>query len=215
MSTEEKKKKRVVRITDFVSHAMGSVNFRDFASFQKDTIKSVFLEFVKSLGDCDNYYFILHDDTDILHIHYYLHFPRDKRKRCITICNKARDILNLDINAIFCDKCSSPSSWLRYVLHLTKESQEDGKKEYEVDDLVTDFSLEIINSMLNSVKGAIDFDYLVSVVLSCTYDSDIMEKLTIPVFHKYRYEIDVIKQDRSHLLLKSDDMKKEEDDLPW
>ena len=203
--------KRVVKIDDFVTYACGSINFKDYSLLDINVLKDKFIEALRSLDNVESYYFIFHDDTDTFHLHYIVYFTRNMR--CITFINKISSFMDLETDAVFCDKCLDVAEHLRYIVHQTLKSIEDGKKQYSLDDIISNCPVEVVNALFNSKKGNINFDYLVDLVLKYKWDSDIMRALTPSIYHKYRYEIDILKQERSYLRQLQDD--KINEDLPF
>lgn len=210
----------MAQLDRFVYYACGSVNF-DNITLHKETLLDLFVQFADSYSKISKYYFIAHDDTEVFHIHfiYYL----SSQVRLMTIFNKMRDFfvsknkLIRNEGGINLMKCESINAHLRYFLHIDDKSKKEGKKQYELEDIVSNDDIDIIEGLINSRKGEIDAYYLRDCVLDCANDFELMNKLGLKVFHKYRYEIDILKEMRISLVNMRNQERNDrlDEDLPF
>lgn len=209
----------MANLQSFVYYASGVINYDE--KLKDDESKSILIQhlmqFVDNYNRIGNYYFIVHDDTDILHIHFA--FVLSSQTRLETIFNKLADVIvykykdTRDTFGINIEKCSNLNAYLRYMLHIDEASIKQNKKKFDIENIITNDSVNSIEGIINSKKGNIDAYYLRNAVLDSSSDFDLMVKLGLQVYHKYRYEIDLLKQQRISLLLERE--KEKERDLPF
>ena len=204
----------------FVYYACGVLNFKDTTS-TADSLLDLCVQFSESYNKISKYYFIAHTDTDILHIHFI--FYLSSQVRLMTIFNKMRDFYvsktksMIDEYGINIAKCESINAHLRYFLHKDESSKNECKKQYELEDIVSNDDIDIIEGLINSRKGEIDAYYLRDCVLDCKDDFELMNKLGLKVYHKYRYEIDILKDMRINLVRMREEERNNRltEDLPF
>ena len=162
----------------------GVISLRDYT--QEETTKllgNLFTFFVNS--SLDSFYYILHTDSDTLHIHYLVVLKRITRLK--TFLNRLSDGLNLPSLAISIDKCSSINAMLRYFLHIGED-----KKKYFITDIYSNMPRDYIDNLISTDDDCLDFARLVCILIDCKDEIQAMEKLGLKTFHKYRYEIKVL-----------------------
>lgn len=138
----------------------------------------------------DSFYFIYHDETEVKHIHYLVILKRICRLK--TFLNKLAEGLNMPSLAISIEKCSSVNSMLRYFLHIGERD----KKLYIIDDIRSNMPVNFIDNLINSDDDSIDFSRLLTIVCESKTELEIMNKLGLKTYHKYRYEIRIMMEDR-------------------
>lgn len=205
----------------FVYYACGSINYDIKCA---DDIPSLYQHIINAVEDykrISKYYLIAHTETDTLHIHFI--FYLNSQTRLMTIFNKLCDYVvykyhdTRDTNGVNIMKCENINSHMRYILHQDNKSVQQGKQRYEIEDIVSNDDIDIIESIIKSVKGEIDAYYLRDCVLDCNTEFELMNKLGLKVYHKYRYEIQVLKENRMALMLQREQEREEklDKDLPF
>lgn len=200
----------------FVYYACGILSF-DKHELSSDTLLDLCAQFGESYNRIGKYYFIWHDDAETHHIHFV--FYLNAQCRLLTIFNKLREffvnknkVIRKD-EGISLEKCVSINAYLRYMLHVDGDSQSQHKKVYSIDDIVSNDELSNIETLINSKKGEVDAYYLRNVVLDSSDDFQIMVKLGLKLYHRYRYEIEIIKDNR--ITLKAQREQEHGEDLPF
>lgn len=205
----------------FVYYACGSINYDTKSIDDIPSLIEHLVTAIDSYNRISKYYLIAHTETDLLHIHFI--FYLSSQSRLLTIFNKLRDVLvykyhdTRNDEGINIAKCESINAHLRYFLHLDEKSKKKGKKVYVLDDIVSNDDIDVIEGLINSRKGEIDAYYLRDCVLDCSDDFELMNKLGLKVYHKYRYEIQNMKEMRASLALKRDNerLEKMDSQLPF
>lgn len=206
---------QVGSINDKVHYTCGSINFRDYTSNDKEMLLRKLIDFAESYDKITNYYFIAHTETDTFHIH--IAFYTFTQVMPSTIINKIADYMKLDSVAINCKKCNSLNAYLKYMLHKDKESIKLGKKQYDLEDIITSDTLASVNSMINMKKGGLDPWYLLEIVLNSHSDFEIQCKIGLSAFRTNYRIITDYKENRISYALMLEEQKKNErsDNLPW
>lgn len=206
-------------LTRFVHYACGLINFDEKSIDDLPQLMESFVKFCDSYSKITKYYLIAHTETNVLHIHFI--FYSISQVQLMTYFNKMRSWFvpkfTRDEYGINISKCESINAHLKYLIHQDKTSLEEGKKPYSVEDFVSNDEVEVIDTLIQSRKGAIDAYMLRNAVLDNIDDFSLMVALTLPVFHKYRYEIEILKSNRASLALDREKEKKEllEGELPF
>lgn len=168
----------------------GSINFSESTHSDLPQILKSFVDKVESCLFVENYYVIAHDDTNTPHIHYILELSTQKRLK--TLLNDFEK-LGYNRNAVNIGKLGVLCESLRYMLHMTEESINDGKKKYLIDNLVSNMPIEYIENCLASEDDNFNVDRLIAICLECDGNKvSIMRKLGLSIYHKYRFEINDI-----------------------
>lgn len=163
--------------------AFGSINDND-KILTIESIKKMFIDFV----NVSDFYFICHDDTNTLHYHYLIKLK--KQTRLSTIINFIADYLSINTLAINIDKCRGFNQCLRYMLHIDDSSKIDNKKVFDVADIVSNDNIENINNFLQSDDDDLmSFEFLIKGVLKYSKTSDLIKYFGLKNYHKYRFEI--------------------------
>ena len=208
-------------LSRYVYYACGLVNYDTKSVDDLPSLYAHLVEFAESYNRISKYYFIAHTETDILHIHFI--FYLSSQTQLMTIFNKMRKVVvdkYLDTRndeGINLAKCENFNSHMRYILHQDKKSVDEQKKRYEIEDIISNDDIDIIESIIKSVKGEIDAYYLRDCVLDCFDEFELMNKLGLKVYHKYRYEIQILKENRAMLMLQREKEREEKlnNDLPF
>ena len=130
-----------------VNYVCGVVNFARYTAEDGSMLMDEMLKIPQEYNRITNYYYIGHDDTDCFHIHFI--FYSRGQTLVSTFFNKIMDKMRkfvIDENSIQIDKCNSINAHLRYFLHMDAESKKEGKKQYEVDSIISDNEREIIET---------------------------------------------------------------------
>lgn len=202
-------------LDSFVYYAYGFVNFDNKALSDVPDLLVHFVKFATEYNRVDKYYFIAHTETDVLHIHFVL--SMSSQTRLMTIFNKLYKALEndvRDVNAITIDKAANFNFQISYILHRDKQSIASGKKQYDIEDIVTNDTITSIEGILSSKKGNCDAYFLRDAVLDSLNEFDLMVKLGLPVYHRYRFEIQRLQEMRAQLILMRNE-EKERDDLSF
>lgn len=206
----------------YVNYACG---FIDFEGKKEDDVPFLLescVRFCDSYNQITKYYLMAHTETDCLHIHFI--FYSQKNVQLMTYFNKLRAWfvekykLVRDDQGISLEKCESINGHLRYLTHTDKASVQAGKKKYSIDDFITNDEIENIDTMIHSKKGTIDAYMLRDAVLDCPHEFDLMVRLGLPLYHRYRYEIQTIREARVYLEEQrriEQAEKRKNDDLPF
>lgn len=154
---------------------------------EDDDVKNVqlsILKFMNSVDFVNDYYVILHDDTDNLHFHYII--ISNSVKRLSTFLNTLQTILNIDVTCIGVERLINLNMYLRYFLHL---DESEDKKRYLVTDIYSNKSVHELNYLLDSDTEELTAMQLILSVLTYPRSHDLMIHLGLARYHKYRYEI--------------------------
>lgn len=174
----------------------GSINFNTLSHDDFNAIESV-KEKIKTCFACsDNvaeWYVIYHSGTNTPHYHYILTLKRQTRVG--TMINYIADFLGINPLAVNCKPCSSVSAQVRYITH----HEEDIKVQFSIDDIESNMSREYIKLLYESDDDTFDFHRLVEIIFECGNEIQVMEKLGIALFHKYRYEIKIMLDNSSYV----------------
>lgn len=209
-------------LSRYVHYACGFVDFEGKLEKDLPFLYESFIKFCDSYKKITKYYLIGHTETDCLHIHFV--FYSQSQVQLMTYFNKMRSWfvekyqVTRDGNGISIAKCESINSYLKYCTHTDKESKALNKKEYSIDDFVSNDDVEIIDSLIHSKKGTIDAYMLRDAVLDCPHEFDLMTKLGLNVYHRYRYEIKILQENRAFLQAereKEKQQKIEDLDIPF
>ena len=175
-----------------VSAVCGSINFIEY---KHEDLPTLIVELEKKLLAnsewVENYYLIFHDDTDTPHIHYILELVGSIRIK--TILNKLEN-LGYNRESVNIGKLGFLSSMLKYFLHLTEDSLEEGKKVYPIEAILSNMSYEFISNYIECFDDVMTTERLIAICYECNFKNiEIMKRLGLATFHKWRYEINLIK----------------------
>lgn len=185
---------------------LGKYYTQDYVQIRKD-----FDNFFKDKKEIYSYYFILHDDSDYLHVHFIICCSIQVRP--ITWLNKMADSLQVSEQAISITKLRSIVGAIKYVLHKSEESIEDGKKEYDVHELLSNENDLVIQGYLESESdNNLSLSLIRDLVVSCDLKSDVILRINNDrLVKRMRYYIDTFWQDKEMLQLR----QSKYDDLPF
>lgn len=167
----------------------GSINFKDNLHTDLPKLLSILENQLKELKFVENYYLIAHGDTNTPHIHFAIELTGQKRLK--TLLNDFEK-LGYNRNAINITKLLFLHSTIRYFLHLTDESLEDGKQIYCLDNIISNMPYEYLEDVINLEDDELNTEKLIQICLECCDKISIMKRLGLKTFHKWRYEIDTI-----------------------
>ena len=169
----------------FVHYACGFIDFQDSTKEQITELLGDFVNFCESYNKITNYYLLAHYDTDIIHIHYV--FYSVSQVQLYTYFNKMRAYfkdkkhLVRGDGGIQVEKCENINAMLLYFLHQDKKSVLANKFKYDLDDFVSNDSLDNIDTMIHSKKGVIDAFFLRDAVLDTQDEFELMVRLGLNV----------------------------------
>ena len=160
-----------------VSAVCGSINFKEFKHCDlPKIIVELESKLLNSREWVENYYLIFHDDTETPHIHYIIELCGSIRIK--TILNKLEN-LGYNRESVNIGKLGYLSSMLKYFLHLTDDSLEEGKKIYPIDSIISNMSYEFISNYIEC------FDDVMS-QLSDYYNDDELDAIEIKLINHER-----------------------------
>lgn len=169
-----------------VISAFGSINLNgveNSAIFMK-----LLANFFEDYAVCEEYYLIEHNETETLHIHYLIRL--NKQVRLSTLINLISDGMNINPLAINIDKCRGFNQCLRYMLHIDDSSKLENKKVYQVSDIVSSSDEKnIINLIQSDDDLDLSWELLIKAVIKYSRTSDLIKYLGLKNYHKYRFEI--------------------------
>lgn len=178
-------------------------------------IKEVLNQFFTSSDYILHYYYIFHDDeVDNLHYHYVIRL--NKAVRCSTMLNSLDDffashIKGFDRNQISVDRLTDLNAYLRYFIHLDYED----KKPYFPYQICSDETLQMIEGYINSDNCELTAERLISYVINSSTIDDLMISMGLKAYHKYRYEISQLWDNKTGLLVRYKHLKSDRNDLPF
>lgn len=189
----------------------GNVQLGKFYTQNAIQIRKDFDKLFSSMKEISSYFFILHDDSHYLHVHFALLCSIQIRP--ITMLNKIAAGLDVDNTAISITKLKSLVGALKYFLHITDESKVEGKKEYAIDELLSNENDLIVKGYLDSESDNDISIYLIrDLVASCDTKSDVILKINNDkVVKRMRYYIDTFWNDKPILQLRQNQY----DELPF
>lgn len=178
-------------LNDRCTRVCGSVNFRDATD---DVVKSLcltrFIDTCESYKAVSTYYLIPHYETDTFHIHYILLLKQ--QQTLLRVVNVLSEGIGVESIAVNVQRLNNLGKHLRYMIHQDETSKKEGKQEYSIDDLVSNESREIYEGYINSGDEELDSYTLLNIVLDCDDEVQIMHRLGLKYYHKFRYEIKMI-----------------------
>ena len=210
--TDKKSKHKKVLLTDKCTEMFGNIQLGEYYTQDIHQIRVDFANVLCDIPYIDSYMFIVHDDSDYLHIHFC--FLLKVQVRLSTMINKLSDLFNVNPQAISIDKLISIVGTLKYFLHLTDDSIEDGKKIYDESELWSNESPTIIKGYLESESSDnVSITLIRQLVIECDLKSDVLIRLrSDKLIRKNRYYIDTMWNDKPMLQLRQD---RYDDELPF
>lgn len=154
------------------------------SDFTQTDMISICDKLMHSLDFVIDYYFILHDDAEFLHVHYIILSSQVKRLQ--TYLNNINCILNFDEKLISVETLKNLNMYLRYFMHL---DESDNVKRYLVTEIHSNKSVDEINYLLDNDTEELTAIQLIISVIKYPRSHDLMVHLGLHRFHKYRYEI--------------------------
>lgn len=162
-----------------------------------------------------HYYFIFHDDEDTnLHYHYCIRLNR--AVRCSTMLNKLETyfkahINGFDRNQIGVEPLTDLNAMLRYFIHF----EYDDKKQYQPYDIKSDETYQMILSYINTDNYELTTERLIAYIVNASTIDDLMFRMGLRVYHKYRYEIKELWDNKSVLMIRYKHLISHSNDLPF
>lgn len=182
--------------------------FTLFDNQDENDIFNRLLLFFETFTDRLHYYMIKHDDADRIHWHYAIICT--KAIRLGTMINKIADFMNVDNTQISAESMNSRSAMLTYFLHLDSVD----KKQYDLKDIRSDESLQTIADYINANGDELTAIQLIKYVLQYPREFELLVAIGLPLYHKYRYEINML-NDNYMLLSQRYSFLLKENNLPF
>lgn len=210
-----KKVKNDVTMDTRVIACVGSINFKEYSQSDLPVLLENLSNHLDNLSFVENYYLIAHNETDTPHIHYALELTGQKRLK--TLLN---DFSRLGYNreSVNIDKLGFLNATIKYFIHADEESIKEGKKLYQLDDIVTNMPYEYLEDLLCLDDDEMNTERLIQICIECEGNKiQIMRRLGLKTFHKWRCEIDVILNYEMGLRYARDKERerRKNDDLPF
>lgn len=210
-----KKVKNYVTMDTRVIACVGSINFKEYTKEDLPVLLMNLTNKLDNLSFVENYYLIAHNETDTPHIHYALELTGQKRLK--TLLN---DFSRLGYNreSVNIDKLGFLNATIKYFLHADEESIKEGKKLYQLEDIVTNMPYEYLEDLLCLDDDEMNTERLIQICIECEGNKiQIMRRLGLKTFHKWRCEIDVILNYEMGLRYARDKERerRKNDDLPF
>ena len=197
-----------------VMSSFGSINYKESnVEDMKHTIIQL-SNFFDNYIPCEDYYLIIHDDTDTLHIHYLIKL--NKQVRLSTIINCLSDSLCINPLAINIDKCRGFNNCLRYMLHIDESSKIENKKIFSTSDIISNRDKNYIDTLIQcDDEEDISWESLIRAVVRYSKTSDLIKHLGLKVYHKYRFEIRDLLEEKLNSPKFNMDYSYLNDDIPF
>lgn len=187
------------KLLDKCKKFCGSINLKDVKDTKDLHLKTIFLSnILESNPLIDTFYLVHHDETETNHIHYLIVYKTQIRGQ--TLLNYLADSLHIEGIAVNVDKVAYVGAHLRYMIHQDEESKKLNKKRYEVEDIISNDNREIIEGYLTSKSDDLTFEFLKKLVLAYSHEWQVMERLDLKLYHKYRFEIHFLYENRGTLM---------------
>lgn len=181
-----------------VSRVCGVLNLsKDSTYDEMVSFREKFIVGMENYDYCLNYFVILHDDSDTLHLHYIVLLQ--KPRRVINTLNDIAQIMGIEQNQVSIDVLSNLNAQLRYFVHLNED-----KKQYPVTDIKSNLSLPQVSELINNTSQAVPLSsiQLITYVLLYPHEADLMVVLGLDTYHKYRSEIKMLYEQSMYLNMK-------------
>lgn len=186
--------KKVVKYCDEVQiyNACGIISLgkENYPSFERKDINERFYNYFNEmleLGIISNFYFIYHNENvSNPHIHYGMNLCQ--KTRITAFCNKIAHFCNVNTLAISIDKLVYLNGLLNYFIH----DDEVDKFQYQIDDIITNQSKDVLYSYFEKIEDTNRIDYYINLCLESKNKINIMRVIGLKEYHKYRYEINEI-----------------------
>lgn len=187
----------------------GNVQLRDVEFSDIPSVLKRLEDVFTSMKIIDDYFIIYHDDSEsgIPHIHFILLLGAQMRMN--TMCNKIAESFGVSTLAVSVKKLKSIVGGLKYVLHMTEESIEDGKKPYMPWDIRSNCSDYIIQGYLESESDDnVSTRLIKQLCIEASVKSEVLEKLgSLKLIKKNRYLIESYWDDKWYWQTKQDDLE--------
>ena len=184
---KNKKVENNVTMESRVIACCGSVNFIEYTHRDLPILLKNMESNFKECCFIENYYIIAHYDTDTPHIHYALELTGQKRLK--TLLNDF-ERMGYPRGSVNIDKLGFLNAYIKYMLHITEESKEDGKELYKLESLISSMPYEYLNDLLYLDDDEWNVDRLIQVCIECEGNKiSIMRRLGLKTYHKWRSEI--------------------------
>ena len=161
-------KKVSLKLDDRVTSICGSITFKDYNRNDIPVLEERFYNLINDYHKIKEYYFIFHDETDMLHMHYM--FFLTGQQYVSAILNKICDQMIVEPVAVNYERLISRNAFLRYIIHVDKESIKLGKKQYDYLYIRSNVHSGLIKCLIDSKdeKTGLDFHMLECICVSCT-----------------------------------------------
>lgn len=184
--------------------------------YSREEIQNALYHFCRDNDFVLHYYYIYHDDeSDKLHFHYVLRLNR--AIRLLTMLNNFETFFKnqlgnaFDRDQVSVEGLTDLNAYLRYFIHL----EYDDKKPYRPCDIYSDETLSMIEGYINSEGYELTAERLFAYIINSETLDDLMLKMGLKAFHKYRYEIKELWDSRGGLKARHPELVSDANDLPF
>lgn len=188
------------KLSDRTKKFCGSINFKELNNCENLDIKVKLLYHILECNPLiDTFYLIGHGETETKHLHYIICYKNQIRGQ--TVLNYLAEAMEVNPLAVNIQKLAFIGSHLRYIIHQDPDSIKLGKKRYEITDIQSNDNKEIIEGYISSKSDDLTYDFLRRLVIAYPHEYQIMERLELKLYHKYRAEIKTLLDSRSMLMV--------------
>lgn len=169
----------------------GSINLDQY---DKSVLPQLLEHFESCCKDSDRikeYYLIGHTETNTLHIHFILILRGLCRPKTILRLLESFQ-LGRTLEAINLKKLSSIGAHLRYIVHQDEKSIKSGKVQYDVSQIVSNMPIELIEDYISLQDDSLNTERLINICIECGDIIEVMKRLGLSTYHKYRDEVKTI-----------------------
>lgn len=190
------------------------IDFKDCSSMDQSRLSEKLYDYLEHDLYVKEFYYIFHDDTDIFHIHVVLMFTKQQYLKAWI--NKLSDLFQISEFAVQIQVLKHRNAMLRYIIHQSPQSIEDGKKAYDVNDIVSNINRQLLRCFIESTNEDkyLDAETLQFVCFQCDFDEiKIWEFLDTTLYKKHKDVVQLCCERRLYISGKYD--KLTGDDLPF
>ena len=194
----------------------GSINLKQYTIDDVPELKKRLCKCFDDSQRIESYFFIFHTETDTLHFHYVVQCYGAIRGKTLVNELHSYGFTESEFGINF-DCLSSLGAMLKYFLHLDGYDEEGEKKRYELEDIVSNYPIEVVENYIVLDDDTLNVDRLIQICLECGNIIAVMKRLGLNVYHKYRDEIKTIFNYEGHLRFARDMERKRKmnDSLPF
>ena len=173
-----------------------------------DIIADKLLILVDTANFISHYYIVKHTETE--HVHFHVCIQNLKQKRKSYIINWFAEGLGLDPSQVSVQGVISLSAVLTYYLHIGYKD----KVLYPLSAMISDISLDTIQDLIDCGDNKFTALRLIQFIQMYPHDDDLMLAMGLPMFHKYRSEIKILREIEMGVKMRHPINTEEGKDLP-